>query len=61
MINGAIVLRILLLDERGSVLVPFSLVPLSSRVVEELLARVRGRNTVVVVTHHFQRTRQIAD
>ncbi|GAA5505781.1 phosphate ABC transporter ATP-binding protein [Novipirellula caenicola] len=57
-IARALALRpeVLLLDEPCS-----ALDPLSSRVVEELLTRFRGRYTVVVVTHNLQQARRIAD
>ena len=54
----ALVLRpeALLLDEPCS-----ALDPLSSGVVEELIAGLRGRYTVVIVTHNLAQARRIAD
>lgn len=47
---------VLLLDEPCS-----ALDPLSSGVVEDLIARLRGRFTVVIVTHNLAQARRIAD
>lgn len=54
----ALVLKpeVLLLDEPCS-----ALDPLSSGVVEDLIASLRGRYTVVVVTHNLAQARRIAD
>lgn len=54
----ALVLRpqALLLDEPCS-----ALDPISSGVVEELIARLRGRCTIVIVTHNLAQARRIAD
>ena len=47
---------VLLLDEPCS-----ALDPLSSGVVEDLIARLKGRYTIVVVTHNLAQARRIAD
>lgn len=48
--------EVLLMDEPCS-----ALDPLSSRVVEELIQRLRGRLTVVIVTHNLAQARRIAN
>lgn len=48
--------EVLLLDEPCS-----ALDPMSSGVVEDLIARLRGRYTVVFVTHNLAQARRIAD
>ena len=48
--------EVLLLDEPCS-----ALDPLASGVVEDLIARLRGRYTIVVVTHNLAQARRIAD
>lgn len=48
--------RVLLLDEPCS-----ALDPLAGGVVEDLIARLRGRYTLVVVTHNLAQARRIAD
>jgi len=57
-IARALVLQpeVLLLDEPCS-----SLDPLSSGVVEDLIARLRGRYTLLIVTHNLAQARRIAD
>lgn len=57
-IARALALRpeVLLLDEPCS-----ALDPISSGVVEDLLTRLAGRYTIVVVTHNLQQARRIAD
>lgn len=47
--------EVLLMDEPCS-----ALDPISSRVVEELIQRLRGRLTVVIVTHNLAQARRIA-
>lgn len=47
---------VLLMDEPCS-----ALDPISSRVVEELIQRLRGRYTVVIVTHNLAQARRIAN
>lgn len=48
--------EVLLMDEPCS-----ALDPISSRVVEELIQRLRGRLTVVIVTHNLAQARRIAN
>lgn len=48
--------EVLLMDEPCS-----ALDPISSRVVEELIGRLRGRLTVVIVTHNLAQARRIAN
>ena len=48
--------EVLLLDEPCS-----ALDPLASRVVEQLIASLRGRYTVVIVTHNLAQARRLAD
>jgi phosphate transport system ATP-binding protein len=48
--------EVLLMDEPCS-----ALDPMSSRVVEELIQRLRGRLTVVIVTHNLAQARRIAN
>jgi phosphate transport system ATP-binding protein len=48
--------EVLLLDEPCS-----SLDPISSRTVEELIRSLRGRTTIVIVTHNLAQARRIAD
>lgn len=48
--------EVLLMDEPCS-----ALDPISSRVVEELIERLRGRLTVVIVTHNLAQARRIAN
>ncbi|NKB81797.1 MAG: ATP-binding cassette domain-containing protein [Nitrospirales bacterium] len=48
--------QVLLMDEPCS-----ALDPLSSGVVEDLIARLRGQYTVVIVTHNLAQARRIAD
>ena len=48
--------EVLLMDEPCS-----ALDPLSSGVVEDLITRLRGRYTVVIVTHNLAQARRIAD
>lgn len=48
--------KVLLMDEPCS-----ALDPVSSRVVEELIQRLRGRYTVVIVTHNLAQARRIAN
>lgn len=48
--------QVLLMDEPCS-----ALDPISSRVVEELIMRLRGRYTVVIVTHNLAQARRIAN
>ena len=48
--------EVLLLDEPCS-----ALDPISSGVVEDLIAALRGRYTVVIVTHNLAQARRIAD
>jgi len=48
--------EILLMDEPCS-----ALDPLSSAVVEELIQRLRGRYTVVIVTHNLAQARRVAN
>lgn len=48
--------EVLLLDEPCS-----ALDPLSSRTVEECIAKLRGRYTVVVVTHNLAQARRVSD
>jgi phosphate transport system ATP-binding protein len=48
--------EVLLMDEPCS-----SLDPLSSGVVEDLIGRLRGRYTVLIVTHNLAQARRIAD
>lgn len=57
-IARALVLQpeVLLMDEPCS-----ALDPMSSRTVEELIARLRGRLTVVIVTHNLAQARRIAN
>lgn len=57
-IARALVLQpeVLLMDEPCS-----ALDPLASRTVEELIARLRGRLTVVIVTHNLAQARRIAN
>jgi phosphate transport system ATP-binding protein len=57
-IARALVLRpeVLLLDEPCS-----ALDPISTRVIEDVMASFRGRLTVVVVTHNLSQARRIAD
>lgn len=57
-IARAIVLEpaVLLMDEPCS-----ALDPISSRVVEELILRLRGRFTIVIVTHNLAQARRIAN
>lgn len=54
----ALVLRpeVLLLDEPCS-----ALDPIAMEVIEELIARLRGRLTIVVVTHNLAQARRLAD
>lgn len=47
---------VLLMDEPCS-----ALDPLSSTIVEELIARLRGRYTIVIVTHNLAQARRIAN
>jgi phosphate transport system ATP-binding protein len=57
-IARALVLKpeVLLMDEPCS-----ALDPLSSGVVEDLIARLRGRYTILIVTHNLAQARRIAD
>lgn len=48
--------RVLLMDEPCS-----ALDPISSGVVEDLVARLRGRYTILIVTHNLAQARRIAD
>ena len=48
--------RVLLMDEPCS-----ALDPIASGVVEDLIARLRGRYTVLIVTHNLAQARRIAD
>lgn len=48
--------EILLMDEPCS-----ALDPIASRVVEELIVRLRGRYTVVIVTHNLAQARRVAN
>lgn len=48
--------EVLLLDEPCS-----SLDPLSSGMIEDLIVSLRGRLTIVIVTHHLAQARRIAD
>ncbi len=48
--------EVLLMDEPCS-----ALDPISSRIVEELIQRLRGRLTVVIVTHNLAQARRIAN
>lgn len=48
--------EVLLMDEPCS-----ALDPLSSRTVEELIGRLRGRYTVIIVTHNLAQARRIAN